>query len=290
MEGGIRGAQRRRVSVAVGEPVAGIPATRESQEVLGNVDAENPTRWADAVSHLLAQEPWSTADVDDLLTRSQAQPFKSGAPLGHDVWARIDRLELACRLVVELQHARASGRPEPFYARYPRCEGSRIVQRDGRPRRELLDHLAGALLEEPAHGELSTELPAAVQEWARGPLDQCQIQLSMMGEVVCGAHPVRRASSVGGAIATVSVLPGSSSLSRNLGLVTSPRLRYSPSRETGLFVICALVRAPPVEQRALCNTVAPIRVTWPSGPFRVSHQCLAATASRHLTYSAPSGL
>src|SRR5215218_3475140 len=80
---------------------------------------------ANAISHLLAQEPWSTADVDDLLTRSQAQPFKSGAPLGHDVWARIDRLELACRLVVELQHARASGRREPFYARYPRCEGSR---------------------------------------------------------------------------------------------------------------------------------------------------------------------
>jgi hypothetical protein len=39
------------------------------------------------------------------------------------------------------------------------------VQRDGRPRRELLDHVAGALLEEPAHGELSTEPPAAVKEW-----------------------------------------------------------------------------------------------------------------------------
>src|SRR5215208_6229073 len=57
VEGGIRGAQRRRVSVAVGEPVAGIPATRESQEVVGNVNAENPTRSADAVSHLFAQEP-----------------------------------------------------------------------------------------------------------------------------------------------------------------------------------------------------------------------------------------
>src|SRR5215217_6409659 len=106
----------------------------------------------------------------DLLV--SAQPFKSGAPLGHDVWARIDRLELPCRLVVELQHARASGRPEPFYARYPRCEGSRSCSETVD---QLLDNLAGALLEEPAHGELSTELPADVKEWARGPLSHNRV-------------------------------------------------------------------------------------------------------------------
>jgi hypothetical protein len=106
IEGCFRLVQPFRVSALVGEPRSGIPLAGYCQQVVRNIDAQNPPVLANGLGHLVAEESRTAADIYDALARTQCEALKGGITLRHHVGARVNPLECAGSLAAELQDGR----------------------------------------------------------------------------------------------------------------------------------------------------------------------------------------
>jgi hypothetical protein len=82
----------------------GLPAAPAGQRDcrLRDVDAEHASAIADRLGHRLGQETRAAADVDDALARGEAEASQRVPALRGDVRSGVNGLQLARRLLIEV--------------------------------------------------------------------------------------------------------------------------------------------------------------------------------------------